>query len=151
MQADASKYGIGATLIQNGKPIAYVSKSLTASEVQYAKSEKEMLAILFGCKRYHHYLYGKKVNVQTDHKPLEVIVRKLLSAARPCLQCMLLHLQGYDLNVYHVSGKNILLANILSRKFITDSNDQLSEGMDVYIHTVMKNIPFSDERFTEIA
>ena len=56
----------GATLMQEGKPIAFASKSLTPSEVQYAQIEKEMLAIFFGCKRFHQYLYGRKVKVETD-------------------------------------------------------------------------------------
>ena len=69
LQVDASKYGLGATLLQEGKPISYASKSLTPSEINYAQIEKEMLAILFGCKHFHHYIYGREICVQTDHKP----------------------------------------------------------------------------------
>lgn len=71
LQCDASKYGLGAALMQEGKPIAFASKSLTQSEVQSAQIEKEMFAILFGCKRFHQYIYGQKVKDETDHKPLD--------------------------------------------------------------------------------
>lgn len=50
---DASTYGLGAALMQEGQSIAFASKSLTQSEVQYAKIEKEMIAILFGFKCFH--------------------------------------------------------------------------------------------------
>ena len=95
LKCDATKYGLGATLMQEGKPIAFASKSLTPSEVQYAQIEKEMLAIFFGCKRFHQYLYGRKVKVETDHKPLVPVFKKTLSKAPPRLQRMLLQLQSY--------------------------------------------------------
>ncbi|KAM9514757.1 LOW QUALITY PROTEIN: uncharacterized protein ACWYII_045520 [Salvelinus alpinus] len=55
LQVDASKYGLGAVLLQEGKPIGYASKSLTDCEINYAQLEKELYAILFGCKRFHQY------------------------------------------------------------------------------------------------
>ena len=70
LQVDASKVGLGAVLMQEGKPIAYASKSLAQTEINYAQIEKEMYAIIFGCKKFHHYVYGRKIRVETDHKPL---------------------------------------------------------------------------------
>ena len=58
LQVDTSKYGLGAVLLQEGKPIGYASKSLTDSEINYAQIKKELYAILFGCKRFHQYIYG---------------------------------------------------------------------------------------------
>ncbi len=63
LQVDASKYGLGAVLMQDGRPIAYSSKSLSESEINYAQIEKELFAILFGCKRFHQYIYGRQVVV----------------------------------------------------------------------------------------
>uniref|UniRef100_A0A8C6TVI3 Reverse transcriptase/retrotransposon-derived protein RNase H-like domain-containing protein n=1 Tax=Neogobius melanostomus TaxID=47308 RepID=A0A8C6TVI3_9GOBI len=83
LQVDASKYGLGATLLQEGKPIGYASRSLTDSEVNYAQIEKELYAILFGCRRFHQYVYGRHIIVESDHKPLESILRKPLTAAPP--------------------------------------------------------------------
>ena len=44
IQCDASQYGLGACLMQNGHPISYASRSLTTTEVNYAQIEKELLA-----------------------------------------------------------------------------------------------------------
>lgn len=76
LQVDASKYGLGAILMQDGGPIAYLSKSLSESEINYAQIEKELFAILFGWKRFHQYIYSRQVIVESDHKPLESIMRK---------------------------------------------------------------------------
>ena len=81
IQVDASKNGLGATLMQDGKPVAFATKSLT--ETQNAQIEKELLAILFGCEKFHEYLYGRKVIVESDHKPLEAITKKPLASAPP--------------------------------------------------------------------
>ena len=68
-ETDASQFGLGATLLQEGKPVAFASKSLITAEIKYAQIEKEMPSILFGCKKFHHYQYGREVQVHTDHKP----------------------------------------------------------------------------------
>ncbi|XP_056013214.1 uncharacterized protein K02A2.6-like [Ostrea edulis] len=59
------------TLRKNGKVIAYASKSMTDAEKNYAQIKKELLAVLFACEKFNPYIYGEKVLVQTDHKPLE--------------------------------------------------------------------------------
>ena len=99
IQVDASKNGLGATLMQDGKPVAFPSKSLTETQKAYAQIEKELLAILFGCEKFHEYLYGRKVIVESDHKPLEAITKKPLASAPHRLQRMLLRLQKYDITV----------------------------------------------------
>ena len=106
LQVDASKYGLGATLMQEGKPIAFASKSLTPSEINYAQIEKEMFAILFGCRRFHQYIYGHEVKVETDHKPLVSIMEKTLLAAPPRLQRIILQLHRYELEINHHHPKN---------------------------------------------
>ena len=46
---------------------------MNATQQNYAQIEKELLAVLFACKRFHQYIYGKKMVVESDHKPLEAI------------------------------------------------------------------------------
>ena len=88
IQVDASKNGLGATLMQDGKPVAFASKSLTETQKAYAQIEKELLAILFGCEKFHEYLYGRKVIVESDHKPLEAITKShLLQLPLDCSAC----------------------------------------------------------------
>lgn len=59
LSMDSSKDGLGAAILQEGKPVAYASKSLTDSQKNYAQIEKEMLEIVFDCQRFHQYLYLK--------------------------------------------------------------------------------------------
>ena len=84
LQADASKKGLGAAIMQAGQPVAYTSRALTNAEQNYAQIEKELLAVTFGLDRFHQYTYGRPVTVQTDHKPLEVIVKKSIKRQRDC-------------------------------------------------------------------
>ena len=99
IQVDASRSGIGAVLLQDGKRVAYASKSLTPTQKRYAIIEQEMLAVVFGCERFHQYIYGKKVQIESDHKPLESIMKKALQNTPPRLQRMLLTLQKYDIKL----------------------------------------------------
>ena len=92
LQCDASQSGLGAALMQKGQPVAYASRALTPTETRYAQIEKELLAIVFGCKHFEAYTYGRDiVHVETDHQPLEIIVRKPLHNAPSRLQRMLLY------------------------------------------------------------
>ena len=72
LQVDASKSGLGACLMQDGHPVAYASGSLASAEENYAQIE-ELLTAVFGCQRFHCYVYGRLAQVDSDHKPLETI------------------------------------------------------------------------------
>ena len=56
--------------MQDGNLVAYASKSLNLTQQRYASIEQEMLAVVFACQRFHQYIYGKKVQIESDHKPL---------------------------------------------------------------------------------
>ena len=141
LQCDASKYGLGAKLMKEGKPIAFASKILTPRYVQYAHIEKEMLTFLFGCKRFHQYLYGRKVMVETVP-----IFKKTLSTAPPRLQKMFFHLQSYDLDVTYVQGKQIPVAVTLWRNNVSDTFPRLTRDLDAHVHSVLANLPISDRK-----
>ena len=70
LQVDARKSGLGACLMQQGQPVAYASRALSHSEINYAPIEKEMLAIVFGCERFNMYTHGADVEVNSDRSPL---------------------------------------------------------------------------------
>ena len=146
LQVDASKYGLAAVLLQNEKPVCFASKSLTKTEVGYAQITKELYAILFGCKKFHQYVYGRRIKCQTDHKPLLAIWKKGLHSAPPRLQRMLLQLQKYDVELVFAPGKQIPLADTLSRKFISDTCPEIAEGLEAQVHSVMSSLPVSDQK-----
>ena len=115
IEVDASMLGLGAALVQNGKPVAFASKALTTAETNYANIERELLAVVFGLEKFHTYIYGSTVTVYTDHKPLENIKLKELTQAPPRLQRMLLRIQPYDINLTYKRGKEMVYADYLSR------------------------------------
>ena len=134
LQVDASQSGLGAVLLQDNHPVAYASRSLTPAECNYPQIDKELLAIVFGCERFNHYIYGRPVNVQTDHNPLTSILKKSLHKASPRLQRLMLRLQRYDIaEVRYVPGKHLYLADTLSRAFLhhTDMSSTELEGEKV--------------------
>ena len=76
IQCDASSTGLGSTLMQEGKPIAYASRAFSTTEVGYAQIEKECLTVVFSLERVHQHTFGRKTIVNTDSKPMETIVKK---------------------------------------------------------------------------
>lgn len=57
VQCDAAKDGLGCVLLQNNnKPIAFASKSMTLTETSYAQFDKELLSLLFACRKFHYYI-----------------------------------------------------------------------------------------------
>ena len=75
----------------------YTSRALTQPESMYAQIQKETLAIVHACKKFHNYVFGRHVIVQSEHKPLYTIMCKPLQATPMRLQRMVLRLQPYDI------------------------------------------------------
>ena len=71
LDTDASAIGIGAVLsqVQNGveQPIAYACRGLSKSERNYSVTKRELLAVVFYCKYFRHYLITRKFKLCTDH------------------------------------------------------------------------------------
>ena len=147
IQCDASQGGLGAALLQNGRPIEYASRALTETEKRYAQIEKEMLAIVFSLERFNQYTFGRHVNVESDHKPLEIILLKPLSRAPRRFQSMMMRLQKYDFTVHYERGKNMHLADTLSRAFLPFECD---DEDDLEFVNMVNYLPISDERIDDI-
>ncbi|VDI47523.1 Hypothetical predicted protein [Mytilus galloprovincialis] len=149
LQCDASLTGLGASLLQNGQPITFASRALTDVETRYAQIEKEMLAVVFGLERFHQYTYGRIVNVDSDHKPLESIVKKSLLAAPRRLQRMLLRIQQYNYNIRYKPGSTMYIADTLSRAYLKET-DTTSFEKDLEVINMVKYLPMTESRVKDI-
>ena len=140
LQCDASQSGLGAALLQKSRLVAYASRALTPTEVCYAQIEKELLAIVFGCEHFEAYTYGRDiVQVETDHQPLEAIMRKPLHSAPSRLQHML---HKFNLKDRYKKGKEMFLADTLSRAHLTEVHVcSFSQELEVVDHTATLTMP----------
>ena len=120
------------------RPVAYASKSLTPAETRCANIERERLAMVWHCIKFHHYLYGRKFVCQSDHKPLEDIHLKYLSDAPPRLQRLLLKLQPYDITIKYVPGSHVPVADPLSRGSLSGRTE--ITGLDVTKHEITHDL-----------
>ena len=137
--ADASPVGLGAVLTQVQKDgprvISYASRSLTETERRYSQTEKEALALIWACEKFHPYIYGTPFELVTDHKPLEVIYGP---KSRPCarIERWVLRMQPYKFKVRYQPGpKNI--ADALSRLVTSeDGGSRHSSQAEQYVRFV---------------
>lgn len=114
LQTDASKQGLGAVLSNsNGKVVAYASRNLKPAETRYPVIELELLAIVWAVRHFRPYLYGKKFNIKTDHKPLIYLFNMTDPSSR--LTKFRLYLEEYDFEISYVPGRQNAAADALSR------------------------------------
>ena len=76
IHTDASEYGLGAALLQDNRPTAFASKTLTDVETRYANIECKCLSVVFGLEKFHTYIHRCQITLFNDHKPLETIQNK---------------------------------------------------------------------------
>ena len=149
LSVNASLSGLGASLLQEGQPIAFASRVLTPAESRYVQIEKELLSVVFACERFVTYLHGRGiVHVRTDHQSLEAIFKKDLGSASPKrLQRMILRLQRYNLDVKYQKGSLMVMSDPLSRAYL----DELPTRTE-YCHELEKIVlveDFSEARLKE--
>ena len=108
--------------------------------------------MVFAFQKFHQYTYGKEAHVESDHKLLEMIVKKPLAEAPPRLQRMLLQLQKYSFDLKFKPGREMVLADTLSRAYIPKdpADSSLEEELECAVHLITENAPISDVRLDEI-
>lgn len=150
ISVDSSKDGVGAVLLQNNLPCAYASRALTEVQQRYAQIEKELNAILFGCEIFFEYVYGREFVVETDHKPLISIFKKPLIKCPARLQRMLIRLQKYDFKVVYKPGKDLFIADALSRAFL--KNQKIENNFDTDMEVCVIDMPYkmTDKKCNEL-
>ncbi|CAD6196084.1 unnamed protein product [Caenorhabditis auriculariae] len=123
LAADASEYGIGTVIshiMPDGteKPIAHAARSLTETEKKYSQIEKEALALIFGVKKFHKFIYGRRFTLRTDHKPLLSIFGNkngIPVHSQNRLVRWAIILLGYNFHIEYVNTDKFGQADALSR------------------------------------
>ncbi|XP_057378537.1 uncharacterized protein K02A2.6-like [Daphnia carinata] len=148
VSADASSIGIGAVLLQDGQPVAYASTSLTPTQKRYFQIEKELLAVQFGLMRFRQYVFGQPVVVETDHNPLIGLLEKPIAASSPRIQRMRLQLQRFDFSLRYKPGKELFVADALSRAPVPNQyQDDVTQLCEEQVFFVLHQIaPAADTR-----
>ena len=113
VETDASGIGIGAVLMQNGHPLAYISKALSFKHQGLSVYEKELLVIVHAVTKWHPYLYGRHFTIKTDHHSLKYLLQQRISF--PGQHSWLTKLMGYDYDICYKKGKENVAADALSR------------------------------------
>ena len=149
---DASGVGLGAALLQlcdntacqkgmapdntNLCPIAFASKSVTGAEWRYSNIKGGALGILHGLEKFHHYCFGKEVLIIMDHKPLVSIFQKDVATLSQHIQCILLKIHQYRVQIMYKPVPDIFTADWLSRQNHVEGKDKPLEDMDVQVDAI---------------
>ena len=147
VSADASSYGLGAVLMQQQpsgewKPISYISRALTTTEQHYAQIEKEALAVTWACERLRDFLTGLQFHIHTDHKPLvPLFTTKGLDELPVRIQRFRLRLMRFSYTVSHIPGKDLTVADTLSRaptELSNISDEEFQEEVEAFVNLVLQ-------------
>ena len=154
---DASAVAIGAVLSQlqedgEERPVAYASRSLAQAERAYSVSEREALACIWACERWHYYLYGRKFTLRTDHSALTTLLAGGQKGRRPMrLLRWADRLYEYDFKVQYKPGCENVVADLLSRSDPGVSTDETEEPTSLNIATIFGGTAMEALSLREVA
>jgi len=139
---DASPYGLDAVLSQSvggcERVVAYGHRSLSAVERRDSQTEREVLAIVWGCEHFTIYLIGTKFRLVTDQKPLEFIFNCVNSKRSAKIERWVHRLQAFDYEVVYKPG-SMNIADPLSRLSVDEQTTyKVNNVADEYVMMIAK-------------
>ena len=124
--------------------IMFTSKSFTGAEWRYSNIKHEVLGILHGLEKFHHYCFGREVLIITDHKPLISMFKKDVAILLQCFQCILLKIHQYRVQIIYKPGHKIFIADWLLRHNLIEGKDKPIEDMDIQVDTIQSMTDMSE-------
>ena len=95
-----------------------------------------MLGILHRLEKFHHYCFSREVLIITDHKPLISMFKKDVATLLQCIQCILLRIHQYRVQIIYKPGPKIFIANWLLRHNHVEGKDKPTKVMDIQVDTI---------------
>ncbi|KAF0923711.1 hypothetical protein E2562_006683 [Oryza meyeriana var. granulata] len=114
VECDASTYGFGAVLIQEGHPIAFFSRPVAPRHRSLAAYERELIGLVLAVRHWRPYLWGRRFVVKTDHYSLKYLLDQRLATIPQ--HHWVGKLLGFDFAVEYKSGVSNTVADALSRR-----------------------------------
>ena len=126
VETDASGYAIAATLSQEGRPVAFFSRTLQPSEMNYPPVETEALAIVESVRYWKHFLTNKHFTLITDQKSVHFMynVNHRKKIKNDKIYRWRVELSCYSFDIQYRKGVDNITADTFSRVIDSTSNNQ---------------------------
>ena len=128
------------------KPIAFASQTLAPAEKKYTQLDKKQLAIVFGVKKFYHYLFGRHFDIVSDHKPLQPLFSEsclvpVMASAR--IQRWALTLIAYSYTITYKPGDSHVNTDFLSRLPLPEASSDIPLQVILYFFSWTLHEPMS--------
>jgi hypothetical protein len=145
LETDACNTGVGAVLMQNNHPVAYMSKALCPRNQTLSAYEKECLAILMAVDNWRSYLHHQPFVIRTDHKSLLHMVDQRLHT--PLQHKAFVKLMGLSYTIQYKKGSTNLAADALSRQLDSESLAAISAATPAWLDNLQNC--YQDDNFCQ--
>ena len=136
VETDASNFAIGATLSQNGKPVAFHSRTLQGSERRHSAVEKEAYSIVEALRKWHHFLEGQHFTLVTDQKSVAFMfdIKHQSKIKNEKILRWRIELSSLMYDIIYRPGMENVVPDMLSRTVCSMNTSSLKELHDLLCH-----------------